>query len=145
VPPVSVDDTSEAPEPRRTLQSRLVHRGSSKSLHLEHRSGARHPSELRLKTRGESCAETQRRRRLIKTNSNQRYTTNGITGFVLSELRRRADISIQEFVVRNDCPCGSTIGPIVSANTGIRTVNAGMPQLETVDAFVLGSHGDCGL
>jgi aspartyl aminopeptidase len=33
------------------------------------------------------------------------------------------------FVVRNDCPCGSTIGPTISALTGIRTVDAGMPQL----------------
>jgi aspartyl aminopeptidase len=66
---------------------------------------------------------------VIKTNSNQRYTTNGITGFVVRELGRLANIPIQEFVVRNDCPCGSTIGPIVSASTGIRTVDAGMPQL----------------
>lgn len=66
---------------------------------------------------------------VIKTNSNQRYTTNGITGFVVRELGRMANIPIQEFVVRNDCPCGSTIGPTVSALTGIRTVDAGMPQL----------------
>jgi aspartyl aminopeptidase len=32
-------------------------------------------------------------------------------------------------IVRNDCPCGSTIGPTISALTGIRTVDAGMPQL----------------
>lgn len=66
---------------------------------------------------------------VIKTNSNQRYTTNGVTGFVIRELGRKASVPIQEFVVRNDCPCGSTIGPIISANTGIRTVDVGMPQL----------------
>lgn len=66
---------------------------------------------------------------VIKTNSNQRYATNGITAFVIRELGRMAGIPIQEFVVRNDCPCGSTIGPTVSALTGIRTVDAGMPQL----------------
>lgn len=66
---------------------------------------------------------------VIKTNSNQRYTTNGITGFIVRELGRMANIPIQEFVVRNDCPCGSTIGPTISALTGIRTVDAGMPQL----------------
>ncbi|KAL3899423.1 MAG: hypothetical protein SGARI_006461 [Bacillariaceae sp.] len=43
---------------------------------------------------------------VIKTNSNQRYATNGITGFVVRELGRIADVPVQEFVVRNDCPCG---------------------------------------
>jgi aspartyl aminopeptidase len=55
---------------------------------------------------------------VIKTNSNQRYTANGITGFVVQELGRLANIPIQCFV-RNDCPCGSTISPIIAANTGI--------------------------
>ena len=32
----------------------------------------------------------------------------------------------QEFVVRNDCPCGSTIGPAIAALTGIRTVDIGI-------------------
>ena len=40
-----------------------------------------------------------------------------------------ADVPVQEFIVRNDCPCGSTIGPVISANTGIRAVDVGMPML----------------
>ncbi len=55
--------------------------------------------------------------------------TNGVTGFIAREIGRKANIPMQEFVVRSDCPCGSTIGPIISANTGIRTVDLGMPQL----------------
>jgi len=67
---------------------------------------------------------------VLKSNGNQRYTTNSITGFVIRELSRIANlVPLQEFVVRNDCPCGSTIGPIISSNTGIRCVDAGMPQL----------------
>lgn len=66
---------------------------------------------------------------VIKTNSNQRYATNAETGFLLRELARRAAAPVQEFVVRNDCPCGSTIGPIISANVGIRTVDLGVPSL----------------
>jgi aspartyl aminopeptidase len=63
---------------------------------------------------------------VIKTNSNQRYATNSITGFFCRELARQANIGVQEFVVRNDCPCGTTIGPIISGNTGIRTIDVGV-------------------
>ncbi len=49
---------------------------------------------------------------VIKTNDNQRYTTNGVSGFFVRELARRANVPVQEFMVRNDCPCGSTIGPM---------------------------------
>jgi len=68
---------------------------------------------------------------VIKNNANQRYATNSISAFVVRELGMKADIpvQVQEFVVRNDCPCGSTIGPRLSTNTGIRTVDIGMPQL----------------
>jgi len=67
---------------------------------------------------------------VIKSNANQRYASNGVTSFVVRELARRAGLPPpQEFVVRNDCPCGSTIGPIISANTGMRAVDVGMPQL----------------
>lgn len=66
---------------------------------------------------------------VIKTNSNQRYTSNSLTGFMIRELSKKISIPIQEFVVRNDCPCGSTIGPTISALTGIRTVDIGAPML----------------
>jgi len=67
---------------------------------------------------------------VIKRNSNQRYATNGITGFIVRELARRAGLpAVQEFVVRNDCGCGSTIGPIISTATGIRAIDLGCPQL----------------
>mmetsp|Transcript_18715 Transcript_18715/g.27691 ORF Transcript_18715/g.27691 Transcript_18715/m.27691 type:complete len:505 (+) Transcript_18715:42-1556(+) len=67
---------------------------------------------------------------VIKINSNQRYTTNAVTGYIVREIaRRNGNLPIQEFVVRNDCPCGTTIGPIIAERTGIRTVDVGMPQL----------------
>lgn len=55
--------------------------------------------------------------------------TNGVTGFIAREIGRKSKTPVQEFVVRSDCPCGTTIGPIISANTGVRTVDLGMPQL----------------
>ena len=36
---------------------------------------------------------------------------------------------VQEFVVRSELGGGSTIGPTLSTNTGIRTVDVGPPQL----------------
>ena len=57
---------------------------------------------------------------VIKRNSNQRYATNGVTGVLIKEIARRAGLpKVQEFVVRNDCGCGSTIGPIISTRTGM--------------------------
>lgn len=67
---------------------------------------------------------------VIKRNANQRYATSTITGVILREIARRAQLGpIQEFVVRQDCGCGSTIGPILSSATGIRAVDMGCPQL----------------
>jgi len=66
---------------------------------------------------------------VIKTNANQRYATNSETGFILREIARRNNIPTQEFVVRNDHVCGSTIGPILASHVGIRTVDIGNPQL----------------
>eukprot|EP00898_Chlorokybus_atmophyticus_P004437 jgi/Chlat1/4995/Chrsp32S04971 len=66
---------------------------------------------------------------VIKTNANQRYATNAVTACLFRELARRHNLPTQEFVVRNDMPCGSTIGPIIASHTGIRTVDVGIPQL----------------
>ncbi len=67
---------------------------------------------------------------VVKTNQNQRYATSGVTGLIMREAARRAgNLPIQEFVVPNDKPCGSTIGPILSSNTGLRTVDVGQAQL----------------
>ncbi|KAI8991446.1 peptidase M18 [Mycotypha africana] len=66
---------------------------------------------------------------VIKINANQRYATTAVTGFVLKELAKKHQIPLQEFVVRNDSSCGSTIGPMLSAKLGLRTVDIGNPQL----------------
>jgi len=66
---------------------------------------------------------------VIKYNANQRYATTSVTAFLIKELARRHNVPIQEFLVRNDSPCGSTIGPILSSHCGIRTIDIGCPQL----------------
>ena len=44
---------------------------------------------------------------VIKHNANQRYATNAVTAFLIKELAARNGVPMQEFVVRNDSPCGS--------------------------------------
>ncbi|KAH8084247.1 putative aspartyl aminopeptidase [Filobasidium floriforme] len=65
---------------------------------------------------------------IIKTNANQRYTSNASTTFVIRRVADLADVPLQEFEVRNDGSCGSTIGPAISTH-GLRTVDIGLPQL----------------
>jgi aspartyl aminopeptidase len=66
---------------------------------------------------------------VLKTNTNQRYTTNALSATMLQEVSKICNIPIQDFVVKNDCACGSTIGPILSAKLGITAVDIGVPQL----------------
>jgi aspartyl aminopeptidase len=68
---------------------------------------------------------------VLKVNANQRYATDGWSAHLLRAVAECCDspIPLQEYVVRNDMPCGSTIGPIVAAGTGVRTVDVGAPSL----------------
>ncbi|WOK97311.1 hypothetical protein Cni_G06019 [Canna indica] len=66
---------------------------------------------------------------VIKHNANQRYATSALTAFLFREVANIHDLPVQEFVVRNDMGCGSTIGPILASGVGIRTVDCGIPQL----------------
>jgi len=66
---------------------------------------------------------------VVKFNSNQRYATTSITTALFRQVAAQANVPIQDFVVRNDSPCGSTIGPIMSARLGMPTIDVGAPQL----------------
>ncbi|KAM5571711.1 hypothetical protein ABKV19_012015 [Rosa sericea] len=66
---------------------------------------------------------------VIKHNAGQRYATNAVTSLIFREIARNHSLPVQDFVVRNDMACGSTIGPILASGVGIRTVDVGAPQL----------------
>jgi len=66
---------------------------------------------------------------VIKHNANQRYATNAVSASLFREIAIRHGLPAQEFVVRSDMGCGSTIGPILASGMGINTVDVGAPQL----------------
>lgn len=67
---------------------------------------------------------------VVKVNPNQRYATNAATNLVFKLAAiKRLDLPVQEFAIRSDSRCGSTIGPMSATLTGIRTVDVGSPQL----------------
>lgn len=64
---------------------------------------------------------------VIKTNANQRYATNSETSARFRQLCELADVPVQDFVVRTDMACGSTIGPLTASLIGVQTLDIGVP------------------
>ncbi|KAI0772705.1 peptidase M18 [Irpex lacteus] len=62
---------------------------------------------------------------VVKTNASQRYASDAVGTFVVKKLIEKRGGRVQEFEVRNDIPCGSTVGPMLS-KLGIRTVDVGV-------------------
>ncbi|KAG9026967.1 hypothetical protein FS842_004966, partial [Serendipita sp. 407] len=65
---------------------------------------------------------------VLKTNAKQKYTTDAVGSFFIKQLVAKRNGSVQEFEVRNDMTCGSTVGPLLS-KLGVRTVDVGLAQL----------------
>ena len=66
---------------------------------------------------------------VIKQNSSQRYGTEAETAALLLRVMEGAGVAGQWFVNRADLACGTTVGPIVAAELGIRTADLGNPML----------------
>jgi aspartyl aminopeptidase len=65
---------------------------------------------------------------VIKTNVNQRYTTNAETAARFMKLCEKAGVPYQQYAHRSDLGCGSTIGPMIAAQLGVASVDVGSPM-----------------
>ncbi len=64
---------------------------------------------------------------VIKVNANQRYATTSETSAFFRMLCEAAMVPVQAFVARTDMGCGSTIGPVVASEVGVKTIDVGCP------------------
>jgi aspartyl aminopeptidase len=65
---------------------------------------------------------------VIKFNSSLRYASTAESSARFASLCEKAGVKYQKFLMRSDLLCGSTVGPIVSAQFGIPTVDVGNPM-----------------
>ncbi|MBI2696536.1 M18 family aminopeptidase [Mycobacterium nebraskense] len=78
---------------------------------------------------------------VLKVHPNLRYATDGRTSAAFALACQQAGVTLQRYEHRADLPCGSTIGPLASARTGIPTVDVGAAQLAMHSAReLMGAH-----
>jgi aspartyl aminopeptidase len=65
---------------------------------------------------------------VIKTNANQRYSTNAESAARFIQLCEQAKVPYQQYSHRTDLGCGSTIGPIIASGLGVNSVDVGSPM-----------------
>lgn len=66
---------------------------------------------------------------VLKINAQVRYATDAPGSALVALAADEAGVPLQQFAMRSDLPCGTTIGPVTASRLGITTVDVGMPQL----------------
>lgn len=68
---------------------------------------------------------------VLKINANQRYMTDSVSAAIMRVIAANAQppVPLQDFVIKQDGLCGSTIGPMIAAKAGIKVIDIGAPQL----------------
>ena len=66
---------------------------------------------------------------VLKVNSQKRYASDVFSNARFKLICEQNNIPYQTFLMRNDMPCGSTVGPAISSSLGIPTVDIGEPML----------------
>ena len=65
----------------------------------------------------------------ISFDSNAHMTTDGVSSTILASIAEKSGSTLQPFQIRNDSRSGGTVGHMLSSATGMRAVDAGIPQL----------------
>jgi len=81
---------------------------------------------------------------VIKVNQAQSYASDAITAGFFAGLCAECSVAPQHFAARSDVGCGSTIGPISAARTGIPTVDVGNPMLSMHSCREMAGVADVG-
>ena len=81
---------------------------------------------------------------VLKFNADVRYATDAESTARFRLIADAAGVATQDFVMRSDMRCGSTIGPITSARLGIPTIDIGVPLLSMHSARELCGRADPG-
>lgn len=66
---------------------------------------------------------------VIKHHANFNYTTDSLSSAVFKRILSGAGVKYQDFYMRSDLPCGSTLGASSSAQFPVLCVDAGLAQL----------------
>jgi aspartyl aminopeptidase len=66
---------------------------------------------------------------VIKEHVEQRYATDAETSAIFRLACQAEGVPSQDFVIRTDLGCGSTIGPISAGQLSVRTVDVGCAML----------------
>jgi aspartyl aminopeptidase len=81
---------------------------------------------------------------VLKVQPNLRYATDGRTAAAFALACAQAGVPLQRYEHHADLPCGSTVGPMTAARTGIPTVDVGAPQLAMHSAREVMGAADVG-
>lgn len=65
----------------------------------------------------------------VHADPNGNMTTDAVSTTILQRCAESVGAKLQVFQIRNDSRSGGTVGPMLSAMTGIRAIDAGLPQL----------------
>lgn len=66
---------------------------------------------------------------VVAADSNGHMTTDSVSTALLTRIAEKVESKLQVFQIRNDSRSGGTVGPMLSSATGVRAIDAGLPQL----------------